>query len=81
MAPYNEEEVEDFFAPLMENSISKVSFLVVSIVITIPFSLACYGIVCFIKHSSMAKPTLINRFIASACITGLQYILLVQASF
>jgi len=78
MASCNEEK--DFFEPLMENGILKNSFLVLSIVLMITLSIGCYGIAWFIQHSSMAKPTLINRFIAKAYITGLQFILFIQVN-
>ena len=69
---------DDFFETLIHQNGSKIFLISLSTVCAIIWASGSYGVYWFVNHSSKAKPTLINRLIAKACLAGCQYYVFVQ---
>ena len=69
---------DDFFETLIHQNGSKIFLISLSTVCAIIWASGSYGVYWFVNHSSKAKPTLINRLIAKACLAGCQFYVFVQ---
>ena len=74
----NQSNADDFFEPVMHQSGSKILLISLSTVCFAIGAIETSGIFWFVNHSSEAKPTLINRLIVKACLSGCQYYVFVQ---
>ena len=68
----------DFYLPLMENNLIKVSSLVFAVALSVVNQFLASGIIWFEKYGSNGKPTLINQLVALGCWLVPSYLLFIE---